>query len=468
MVPISIYPPNEVDFSNNGLGFLLPTECSVEEIAGGMYKLTLVHPISADGRWTRLLVGCIIKAPVPVRESPLYEYDADSSGATAVTREIYRVDTPSGQRLHLRQGPSTSSAVLGRYSVGTEVVRLSVSDDWARVTVRDGGATGYMWADYLSYVRTETDAITPTNPTGNRVISVSPARDQLFRISSVEIDSESSLVTVGAEHIFYDLVGNIVHGDYVPDGVSATEAVQLIFTHLLNAHAFTLYADKINGAVSGNYSFRDIVNSLLDPDDGVVAQSRALVVRDNYDVFLLPDEVRDRGVTVRRGKNLVGVTVTTDTTGVITRIVPTGKTAKGKTLYLSDDIIWVDSEHINDYPIIRAKRIEYDVVSGSDEFPNDETARAELDRLAKLEFTENKVDLPAYSMEVDFVMLSGDSSDSYARLQAIHLYDTVTVIDEVIGVLAKLRSIAYEWDVLAQQYMSMTLGDLRDIGKLVV
>jgi len=435
-----------------------------------MYRLTLEHPISADGRWVRLLPGCFIKAPVPVRESPLYEYDADDSGTTAVTREIYRVDTPSGQRLHLRQGPSTSSAVLGRYKIGTEVVRLSVSGDWARVTVRDGGATGYMWADYLTYVRTETDAVTPTAPAGDRVISVLPARDQLFRISSVEIDSESNLVTVAAEHIFYDLLGNLINGDYAPtseDGEQASFATSLVFTHLLNAHAFTLYSSKITGTIVGDYSYRDIVNALLDPDDGMAVQARALVVRDNYDVFLLPDEVRDRGVTVRRGKNLIGVTVTTDTSNVVTRIIPVGRNKDGDPLYLADTK-YVDSDRIADYPTIRAQRIEYSVTSGSDEFPDDAAARAELERLARLEYEENRVDLPSYSMEVDFVMLSGDGSDRYARLQAIHLYDTVTVIDEVIGVTAKLRSVSYEWDVCAQQYKSMTLGDLLDVGKLAV
>ena len=69
---ICIYAPDAQDFSTNGLGILTPLECTIEEQAGGMYELKLVHPIDYAGRWTHIQTGCVIKAPAPVRESPLY------------------------------------------------------------------------------------------------------------------------------------------------------------------------------------------------------------------------------------------------------------------------------------------------------------------------------------------------------------------------------------------------------------
>ena len=47
---ICIYAPDAQDFSTNGLGILTPLECTIEEQAGGMYELKLVHPIDYAGR----------------------------------------------------------------------------------------------------------------------------------------------------------------------------------------------------------------------------------------------------------------------------------------------------------------------------------------------------------------------------------------------------------------------------------
>ena len=69
---ICIYPPTATDFSNNGLGILTPLECKISEEAAGKYELELVHPIDDTLRWAQIQCGCIIRAPAPVRESPLY------------------------------------------------------------------------------------------------------------------------------------------------------------------------------------------------------------------------------------------------------------------------------------------------------------------------------------------------------------------------------------------------------------
>ena len=46
---ITIYAPEAQDFSTLGLGALAPYECTVEEQAGGMYELTMTHPMDEAG-----------------------------------------------------------------------------------------------------------------------------------------------------------------------------------------------------------------------------------------------------------------------------------------------------------------------------------------------------------------------------------------------------------------------------------
>lgn len=68
---ICIYDSKETDFSTNGLGALTPISCTVSGEDGGMIELELVQPIDMTLRWAQLQKGCIIKAPVSTRESPL-------------------------------------------------------------------------------------------------------------------------------------------------------------------------------------------------------------------------------------------------------------------------------------------------------------------------------------------------------------------------------------------------------------
>ena len=461
---IAIYAPGAEDFSTNGLGLLLPSECTIEEQANGMYELTLVHPITSDLRWMQIQNGCIIKAEAPMRESPLYEIEAFSTETTTtkITRKLYKVDVKT--RLRLRAKPNTSSKILGRYKKGTEVVRLKdMGNGWYQVMIRKGGATGYMSANYLDYVKDITETVTESKPVTRQGISVQPTREQLFEVYSVETDTESQTVTAKAMHVFYGLRGNPVAKAYSPKDADANAAAQYVFANALIPHDFELYS-HLTGKVTGEYGYKSIPECLLDPDDGIMAQTGGILVRDNFDVFLLPNIVRDMGVTVRRGKNLIGVTVETDMTDVITRIIPVGTNKKGNDLLL-DGTIYIDSPRIDLYPRPMAKRIDYDVKvgDGDGQFSSDAKARAELRKLAQADFDAG-VDLPAYGMEVDFVLLGNTAEYAdYASLQAVHLHDTVTVIDELIGLEAKLRVTGYKWDVLGGMYESVTLGELQDL-----
>ena len=469
---ITIYPPTCEDFSTNGLGALTPLECTVEEQAGGLYELKLVHPIDETLRWAQITLGCIVKAPVPVRETPLYEYVEDITEGENVTieRRVYRVKT-NGGRLHLRQKPSTSAKILAKYNQGTEVVRLAdAGGGWFQVSVCKGGAKGYMYSQWLQYVRTVTETVSQAKVVGQRAVELAQSRDQLFRVTIVETDAEAGTVTATAQHIFYDLCGNLVNDAYEPENVEAARVLSAVESKLLNESDFNIHMLNLSGKITADYGFKSLEEILLDPDEGIAAQTGALVVRDNYDVYLLPDEVRDMGVIVRRGKNLRGVTATDDMTSVVTRIIPEGKTKDGDPLYLSGTR-YVDSPHIGDYPTIYAQKIAYDVkvvdkdADGETTFAGNSAARSKLRELAEAEFSENGVDLPAYGMEVDFILLQEPAE--YASLRAVHLYDTVTVIDERIGLKAKVRVTGYTWDALTRQYEKVTLGELQDLQQTV-
>ncbi len=484
MAVIALYAPDASDFSTLGLGALTPSECTVTWHAAGAYELTLTQPIDETNRWAQLANGCIISAPVPVRESPLYEYGVSDGGSGTVTRNVWQVVRTS-VGLNMRTGYGTGHKIIRHYKNGTQVIELGRmmvgSRMWIHCTTVEGGETGYMSTKYLELVETKTETISGGRPENQRVIQLTQSRRQLFRVYSTEQDSDAGVVTVKARHVFYDLAGNMLNEEYSPEKISGAAAAQEVFAHLKNAHDFSLYTEGLTqGSVTGEYAYKNPVEILLDPDEGIVSQCGCQIIRDNFDVHLIDDIESDMGVTVRRGKNLAGVTATTDESDVVTQIKPCGKDADGNEFWIADaegDGRYVNSAHINEYAVVRTVKKDYDVSLVKKDEDNETTfrdnasgrsaARAKLRELAEQDFADG-ADLPSYGLEVDFVLLQdAEGYEQYAGLQAVHPYDTVTVIDSLIGLTARLRVTGYEWDALTGQYADVTLGDLSSLEQTV-
>ena len=67
---ICVYSPDCPDFATNGLGTVAPFSCEVTETLNGEYELKLEHALDAEGKWTRLIEGNILRAPVPAAMTP--------------------------------------------------------------------------------------------------------------------------------------------------------------------------------------------------------------------------------------------------------------------------------------------------------------------------------------------------------------------------------------------------------------
>ena len=464
---INIYPADTEDFSTLGLAVLQPTECTVEEKAGGLMELEMKHPVDDDLKWTYLQNGCIIKAPCAVREAPIVRIlDNVPSGATqTVTRAIYKVRTNTGARLRLRAKPSTSAKIIRAYKVGTEVVQLSKSGDWSRVVIKSGGATGWMYSQYLKFDRNETETVKGDNDQPSTVIESKQTRDQLFRIYSVGRDAETGMVEVKASHIFYDLSGVICIKDYQPENVAADTVLNTILANASAEHGFTFHC-KVTKTISGDYTGVSIVKALLDPDIGIVPQTGARIIRDNYDVYILPDEVMDRGMEIRHRKNLLGAVLTVDVSGVVTRIRPVGKDKDGNRLLITENNGWVESANKALYPTSRDAEIEYDVsvsTAKDAQFKDNAAARAELKRLAQQDFADG-MDAAAVSLDVQLAALENSAEYAdYAPLLTVFLYDSVRVVASYVGINAKLRVNGYVYDCLLKRYQDVYVGDISEL-----
>ena len=451
---ITIHEAGAIDFSTLGLGALSPSACMIEEQAGGLYEMTLTQPITDDMKYTLIAQGRIVKAPAPMRETPLAEIGQSGT----VTRRIYKVTT-DGRRLNMRTAADQSARVIHAYRPGTEVAVTGEIGSWSSVIILDGGASGWMWTKNLTFVREVSESISGDTP--GAVIQPRQTREQLFRICEAETDSERRAVTVRAQHISYDLKGAIVAREYAPEAVSAQSVCAAMMSYADHETPFRIIC-TVTDPITIDCTGRSLLDIIMDPDSGILAQTGARLIRDNYDLFILPGEERERGVSLNYGKNLLSACLRTDTSRLITRIQPAGRTKDGETLLIDDDPAqsFIDSARIGQYPAIYARRVEYDVVEGKD-LSKDE-ARQALREKAQADFDAG-CDLPDVRLDTEFVRL--DLAEDYkdlANAYVLHLYDVVPVTDEDAGIAARARMTGYKYDALLGRYDSTTLGELTD------
>ena len=437
----------------------MPMSCTVTETLNGEWELTLVHDIDERGKWTQLSEGCILRAPVPAAMTPSVDLVTQQYQTSTYDVQIYKITTRSGP-LHLRSGTGTNYKILGKYKKGREVIVLNkTTSSWYEVTAPDG-KHGYMASQYLTFQRTETQAVQTNVGFRNQVIEARQLRDQPFRIYRVvpELDK----VTVYARNIFYDLLDNMIKSLKPSPSAVGASVVQSLSEACLSSHDFSFYSDLTSTAEDVEWENVNPVEAMLG-ENGLVSKYGAELARDWYDVFLVRRVGNNTDVSIREKKNLTGISYDVDETDVVTRIMPTGEDTDGNILYLPE--LYLDSPNINAYthpkwihlPVSEAKE-----VTDGDEPKSKAQCYAEMRKAAQAEFDAG-CDLPTVTLKVDFVNCSdAEEYKQYAALTDIFLGDSVRVIARRIGVEVSMRMTQYTYDCLTRKYISVTLGTAAD------
>lgn len=507
---ISIYSVGNEDFEKNGDAILTPISCEEEEQAGAGWELTMTHPLDAEKRWQLIQNDALIKAPVHPRviknalsgvDADIYTVNADDTplrdGDTEPTpitytewyaggpweigskvtcsyhsgHKNYQCINYDGESGYINVPPynnatwwkpisdyTSGSTILTQLTAGTELIYLEAADHtgWGKVMTLFG-LTGYVKMSQLTFLRHQSAEQLP-----DRVIT-----EQLFRIYHVEIDSNSQTVKVNARHPSYDLSGNLMD-QLELNRVSPALAIWQIQNAWMIPYSGTIatnLTNEDNGTYTGSLTGKGGLTGFIDPGLGMVSHFHAQLHRDNWDIFLMKNEITDRGVRIRYGTNMKGVTWTRDADGIITRIVPVAKAADGSELYLPGK--WVDSPEINEHPVIRMKRLSVkgqvgkDDGTGTDTKWTEETLLAEMEEKAEEEFSVKHVDAQSVKLTVDFQLL-GETEEykQFRGLEEISMYDTVTVQAPMMGLDLQLQVSRIKYDCIRRRYLGIELGDV--------
>lgn len=282
---------------------------------------------------------------------------------------------------------------------------------------------------------------------------------QGFRISEVTTSLDGILEVV-AHHVFYDLSANLIADTYVVNK-TAKAALDQLLGAANSPHGFSASSSDNSRRSSARIVRTPLSAALLDDaDNSFISRWGGDLTFDNWHIHHAPRIGANRGVVIRDRKNLSGYESSLDYTTIVTRILPVGYDG----LLLPE--LYVDSPRISDYIAPRIKVIRYGSVKAikdpgkprEDELPL-EQAHARLRQLAKSEYKLGLVDQPSCAYKISFVdVASTKEYEGFRDLETVALGDTVTVRHSDLGVELTSRVLAYDYNPLDQEYISIELG----------
>lgn len=287
----------------------------------------------------------------------------------------------------------------------------------------------------------------------SRIIWAVPSdgeEEQAFRIYKVSRPI-SGIVTVYAEHISYQL-------SCVPvsrySATSAAAAMSGLASHAAVNCPFTFWTDL---TTSGDFSVDAPagIRSVMGGTEGSILDVFGGEYKwDNYVVRLYANRGADNGVTLRYGKNITDLQQEENITNTITGVYPFWQDSDGNYVELTQKVVL--SANAGNFPYPRVA-----VVDCSQEFEEQPTQQ-QLLSWANDYISRTGVGIPSVSIDVSFVALwQTEQYKDIAPLERVKLCDTVTVEYDKLGVSAKAKVISTEYDVLAERYKSIGIGDAK-------
>ena len=266
---------------------------------------------------------------------------------------------------------------------------------------------------------------------------------QLFRIKKPVENNDHLEIT--AYHISDDVMQRSITPMSVTSqscGMALSRMVQNTKTALGN---FSFNSDIQDRRTFNTTETETLYSVLLDGKHSIVGTWEGELVRDNFAMTIKKSRGENRGVVITTHKNLKDYQRTRNSQNVVTRI-HAKSTFKPEGAEKETTIrVTVDSPLINSYPYINEKEYEN----------NNAKTVEELQKWAQAKFTNQGIDKVSDAIKIEAFELDG---------QVVHMGDTVNLKSWKHNVDAFKKAIAYEFDALKEEYISLTFDDKAGTG----
>ena len=266
---------------------------------------------------------------------------------------------------------------------------------------------------------------------------------QLFRIKKPVEHNDHLEIT--AYHISDDVMQRSITPVSVTSqscGMALSRMVQNTKTALGD---FSFNSDIQDRRTFNTTETETLYSVLLDGKHSIVGTWEGELVRDNFAMTVKKNRGENRGVVITTHKNLKDYQRTKNSQNVVTRI-HAKSTFKPEGADKETTIrVTVDSPLINSYPYINEKEYEN----------NNAKSVEELQKWAQAKFTNQGIDKVSDAIKIEAYELDG---------QVVHMGDTVNLKSWKHNVDAFKKAIAYEFDALKEEYLSLTFDDKAGTG----
>lgn len=266
---------------------------------------------------------------------------------------------------------------------------------------------------------------------------------QLFRIKKPVENNDHLEIT--AYHISDDVMQRSITPISVTSqscGMALSRMVQNTKTALGD---FSFNSDIQDRRTFNTTETETLYSVLLDGKHSIVGTWEGELVRDNFAMTVKKSRGENRGVVITTHKNLKDYQRTKNSQNVVTRI-HAKSTFKPEGADKEITIrVTVDSPLINSYPYINEKEYEN----------NNAKTIEELQKWAQAKFSNEGIDKVSDAIKIEAYELDG---------QVVHMGDTVNLKSWKHNVDVFKKAIAYEFDALKEEYISLTFDDKAGTG----
>lgn len=275
----------------------------------------------------------------------------------------------------------------------------------------------------------------------------------IFFIDDKDIDTFLDTVTIYAQSRTNRLGRRAVTFAEV-DSKTGREAMAIIENNMDKKSDIRLYSD-ITTVSSTTFEARNVLNCIAGEQGSLLQYWGGEIKREPFSLSLLKRRGRDNVGTIRYGKDLSGLKVKLDWTGVKTRIIPyadpqsdTGTTSR---IYGSP----VDSEYINNYPDVYTEHVQFTEEQGVKDVNS-------LNKIANNYFkTINPgCDKPKISITVEFDKLTDtEEGKEFAKIRNYGLFDTFKIYHRKYKLYFESKVSGVQYDSLSEKVLKLEAGD---------
>lgn len=304
----------------------------------------------------------------------------------------------------------------------------------ARVRNEDNGEFYLNLETDLTYVDDLTD--------GRIIVANTPKGYQAFRVRN-PIKTKNR-ITAKCKHVFYDSLNYLIADSYVVDR-DLNDALDHLNSATEPLSEFTTISD-----VTTVNSFRCVRKSLYEAVFALIERWGGHLDRDNFSIGIRATLGTDNGVTVRYGKNIKEITAEENWDDVVTKLMPVGHDG----LLLPE--VYLESS--TQYEIPYTKTVSFNQNLDRDNY-TDEDGNFDEEAYNDALVEDLRVQAQAYLDEYCIPKVNYTLRANLDKVTGIG--DTIEVIDERLGINLMTNVIAYEYDCLSKQYVTVEFGNFK-------